>query len=248
MRLPHTTDLSEIEIGSHQRAHIQLSIPTLGMVPIEFCFAMSRMQMPINGQVFQHTVKIPMISNPVCKKGFEIATARNKCVEDLLSIPKEERPKWLFFLGDDMIAPWDGFVKLYEDASEKQWDCLTGLYYLKGEPPTQLTWRDDHVGRLKPGVHFKIGEVIWVDMTGLDFTLIRTKLLEEMEYPWFKTGPSLRGEMPDFIESFILGKESIVQHTEDTWFYGKAKKLGAKIGVHSGVRVAHYECRSGAIY
>ena len=236
MRMPAETKIEDIEIGSHQRCHIMVAIPTLGMVPIEFVVGFGRLQMPINGQVFQHIVK-----------GFEVGEARNKSVQDLLDIKKSDRPEWLFFLGDDMIPPWDGFVRLYEEAVKNKWDCLTGLYYWKGEPPTPLIWRDDHIGRLIPGIHFQIGEVVWVDLTGLDFTLIRTLLLEKMEGPWFKTGPTLRKNMPEAIEPYIKN-ESIVMHTEDTWFYGKAKKLGAKIGVHTGVRVAHFHNASGMAY
>lgn len=236
MRMPSDTRIENIEIGSHQRCHIMTAIPTLGMVPIEFVVGFGRLQMPINGQVFQHIIK-----------GFEVADARNQAVRDLLAIPKKDRPTWLFFYGDDMVPAYDGFVKLYEEAVANRWDCLTGLYYWKGEPPTPLTWRDDHIGRLRPGVDFKIGDTIQVDLTGLDFTLIRTSLLEELDYPWFKTGPSLRGEVPQAIEPY-MNKESIIQHTEDLWFYGKVKKLGGKIGVDTKVRVAHFDSRSGMFY
>jgi hypothetical protein len=130
----------------------------------------------INGQVFQHIIK-----------GMEVGHGRNQAVQFIMNMPKEERPKWLFFLGDDMIPPWDGLVKLYETAEYEKWDALTGMYFWKGEPPTPLIWRDDHIGRLIPGKHFNVGEVIDVDLTGLDFTLIRTSLLEKMESPWFES-------------------------------------------------------------
>jgi len=238
MRMPKETKIEDIDLGSHQRCHIMCTILTLGTVPIEFVLSFGRMQMPINGQVFQHIIK-----------GKEVGDARNDAVKFIMAMPKNEQPEWLFFLGDDMIAPWDGFVKLYEEAINNKWDCLTGLYYLKGEPPTPLTWRNDHIGRLIPGRDFKVGDVIWVDLTGLDFTLIRVSLLEQMNdgVDWFRTGPSLRGNIPKEIEPYA-SNESVICHTEDTWFYGKAKKLGAKIGVHTGVRVAHFDVKSGMIY
>ena len=241
MRMPAETKIEDIALGSHQRCHIMCTVLTLGMVPIEFVVGFGRMQMPINGQVFQHIIK-----------GMEVGKARNLAVEHVFQIPKEERPKWLFFLGDDMIPPWDGFVRLYEEAELNKWDCLTGLYYWKGEPPTPLTWRNNHLGRLKPGIDFAPGEVIWVDLTGLDFTLIRVSLLEKMAeaYPkseFFKTGPSLRSSIPDAIARYA-DPQSIIMHTEDVWFYNRAKELGAKIGVHTGVRVAHFDVKSGAIY
>lgn len=239
--MPAATKIEDIAIGSHQRCHIMCTILTLGSVPIEFLVGFGRMQMPINGQVFQHIIK-----------GFEVGKARNMAVEHILGMPKEDRPEWLFFLGDDMIPPWDGFVKLYEEARDNHWDCLTGLYYWKGEPPTPLTWRNDKVGRLVPGRDYKIGDIIWVDLTGLDFTLIRVSLLERFaeQYPgleFFKTGPSLRKEIPGAIRKYAL-PESVVMHTEDVWFYGKVKEMGGRIGVHTGVRVAHFDVKTGAIY
>lgn len=241
MRMPKETDIGDIELGSHQRCHIMCTILTLGFVPIEFLVGFGRMQMPINGQVFQHIIK-----------GFEVGEARTMAVKHILSMPKEQRPRYLFFLGDDMLPPWDGFVRLYEEAEAGGWDCLTGLYYWKGEPPTPLTWRNDHIGRLLPGRDFKVGEVIWVDLTGLDFTLIRVSLLEEFaeRYPgedFFRTGPSLRKGMPEAVKQYAL-PESVVTHTEDVWFYGKVREMGKKIGVHTGVRVAHLDVKSGMIY
>ena len=57
MRFNKEAKLEDMIVGSHQRCFIMMAIPTLGMVPIEFMFSAMRMQMPINGQVFQHIVR-----------------------------------------------------------------------------------------------------------------------------------------------------------------------------------------------
>lgn len=238
MRLEKEARIEDIVVGSHKRPHILTSFITLGMVPIEWHIASSRLQYPINGQVLSHAVK-----------GFEVGDARNQAVIHLMNIAKEHRPKWLFFFGDDMLPPWDGFVKLYEEAEKNGWDCLTGLYRMKQDGfPVFLTWRDNHIGRLHPGVHYQIGDVIDVDLTGLDFTLIKTSLLEQMEYPYFKTGPSKRADVPGAVRKYSTKDEGVVLHTEDVWFYNKAKMLGAKIGVHTGIRVSHLDVKTGWIY
>ena len=242
MRMPEDTKVEDIEVGSHARCNIMCSILTLGMVPIEWVVGFGRMQMPINGRVSQHIVK-----------GQEVGKARNMCADHILGMPKNERPKWMFFLGDDMIPSWDGFVKLYEEAEKGKWDCLTGLYHVKQEPPTPLMWRNDIIGRMKPGRDFKVGEVVRVDMTGLDFTLIRVSILERMaaeqEGPFFKTGPTPQSEIPTGIKGYRSDDtRSINLHTEDYWFYNKVKELDGTIGVHTGVRVAHLDVYSGAIY
>lgn len=236
MRFQKEAKIEDIVVGSHQRCHIMMAIPTLGMVPIEFMFAAMRMQMPMNGQVYQHVVK-----------GMEVGKARNKAVEAIMLMKKEERPKYLFFLGDDMLPEWDAFVRLYNTMEEEKWDMLTGLYYLKSEPPTPLMWRDNIVGAMQPRRDFVMGETVRVDMTGLDFTLIRVSLLEQITDPWFKTGPSLRVVMEDVLEPHIH-QESVTAHTEDAWFMKKGKALGAKMGVHTGVRVSHLDVKTGNIY
>jgi hypothetical protein len=91
MRFNKEAKLEDIIVGSHQRCNIMMAIPTLGMVSIKFMFSGMRMQMPINGQVFQHIVE-----------GMEVGEARNKAVQDLMSMELKDRPKYLFFLGDDM--------------------------------------------------------------------------------------------------------------------------------------------------
>lgn len=237
MRLEQTARVEDMEVGHHERPMILTCVITLGMVPIEFWLTSSRLQYPINGRISSFIVK-----------GLEVGEARNKCVEHILSIPKSDRPKWLFFLGDDMLPPWEGFIKLYEEAENNQWDCLTGLYRMKQDWfPTFLTWRTDHIGRMRPGIDFKFGDVIDVDLTGLDFTLIRTSLLEQMEAPYFRTGPTLIKNVP-YMEKYGKNKDGILLHTEDVWFYNQARKLGAKIGVHTGIRVSHLDVKTGLIY
>jgi len=239
MRLEKEVDIQDIVVGSHNRPDILVAVPTLGKVPIEFWVASSRLQYPINGKIRTHVAK-----------GLEVGEARNSAVEYIMSMPKGDRPKWLFFLGDDMLPPWDGFVKLYEEAVKGDWDCLTGLYRMKQDGfPVFLTWRNDVIGRMIPGVHYKVGDVIDVDLTGLDFTLIKVSLLEKMTGPYFKTGPSLSRDVPNNTKyGGSENKTGIVLHTEDVWFYNKVKELGGRSGVATGIRVAHLDVSTGWIY
>ena len=241
MRMGPETAIDEMVVGAHDRCHIMMGILTLGMVPIEWVVGYGRLMKPINGIVSQHIIK-----------GIEVGKARQMTVEYILSIPKKERPKWLFFYGDDMIPSWDGFVRLYEEAEKGKWDCLTGLYFIKQEPATPLMWRKDIVGRMEVGRDFKSGDVVHVDMTGLDFTLIRVSMLERMaeELPgeFFKTGPTAQKDIPTGIKGYCSDNEGVNLHTEDYWFYNKVKELEGTIGVHTGVRVGHFEVRTGAIY
>lgn len=239
MRLATDTKLEDSLDGGHQRPYIMFVLLTLGMVPVEFLIAFGRMQMPMNGKI---------LSN-ICK-GYEVGKARNNVVEHILNMPDEERPKYLFFLGDDMIPPWDGAMKMHEEMERGHWDILTGLYFWKGEPPTPVAWRKNRPGRFMPGRDYKLGEVVYVDMVGFDFTFIRTSFLERLKKevgpPYFKTGPSQKKNMPDAPTG--MEGEGIVLHTEDVWMCEAARKIKAHIGLHTGVRVGHFDFRTGMIY
>jgi hypothetical protein len=225
MRLPKETALEDIVYGGHRRVHLVTAIPTLGMVPIEFVVAFGRLQFPVNG-----------VNESMIVKNMEIGDARNYVVSEILKRPEDKRPQYIFFLGDDMLPPWDGLVKLEEEMATGKWDVLTGLYYWKGEPPMPLVLRNSHVGRLLPGRDYEVGDVVWVDVSGLDFTLIKVSTLAKMKYPWFKTGPTQ------------LHDGRVVKHTEDVWFGAELKKVGGTWGVHTGVRVAHIDVKSGMVY
>jgi hypothetical protein len=225
MRIAEDTKIEDIMVGAHRRANICLAIPTFGMVPIEFMLGFGRLRFPVNG-----------VCETVTVKGMEVGQARNYIITELLKRPKNRRPEYVFMYGDDMIAPWDGLMKLYEEMKAGDWDALTGLYYWKSEPPMPLTWRNDHVGRLLPGVHYTVGETIWVDVSGLDFTLLRMEFFEKLTPPYFQTGPS------------ATTNGGVVIYTEDVYFAAKLKQAGGRWGVHTGVRVAHYDVKSGMIY
>ena len=240
MRLDKDVQLKDMEVEGHERPYIMFVILTLGMVPIEFLIAFGRMQMPMNGRITSH----------ICKN-LEVGKARDKVVEYVLAMKEVDRPKYLFFLGDDMIPPWDGCMKLHEEMESGKWDVLTGLYFWKGEPPTPVAWRHNIRGRLMPQRDYKLGETIWVDMLGFDFTFIRTSFLQRMKDevgpPYFKTGPSQKKSMPGFPKTGIEG-EGIVLHTEDVWFCDLARKLKGAMGLHTGIRVGHFDIKSGMIY
>ena len=235
MRLEKELQIGDMIKGNHKRANFLVCLLTFGMVPIEYHMASSRLQYPVNGKATSMIVK-----------RLEIGKARQLCVDNLLSMPKAVRPDYLFFFGDDMIPEWDGLIKLYAEMATGKWDVLTGLYYLKIDEPVPLTWRNDNIGYMYPGVHYKIGDVIDVDVTGMDFTLISTSFLEKMkemvEFPVFKTGPGPL-PYPDYSD-----KNAIVTHTEDVYFLHKVRYCGGRAGVHTGVKVGHYDINTGMIF
>ena len=224
--------------GRFMRPSICQGLPSIGMVSLKFHVAASRLQIPVNSSMRSITVE-----------GVEIGEARNYIAEEYLKM--DPLPKYLFFLGDDMLPQWDALIELWKEMETGKWDMLSGLYYLKQEPPEPLLRRRNIPGSLKVGVHYEIGEVIPVDVTGLDFCLIKPEVFHKISKPFFKTGFA---EYPDnTVSHTVNGKKSptktaIVMHTEDTYFFNQMIEKKMSIGVHTGVRIAHYDHKSGLVY
>jgi hypothetical protein len=226
-KMHFTKDANLVDfVGSHKRPAFITIIPTFGMVPIEFHTASLRLATPTNAKSQVFTIR-----------GEEIGKARNFAVHHLLS--GDFLPEFFFFFGDDIIPEWDSLLRLYDEAVGGKWDVLGALYHLKREgTPTPILWRDELSGPLVPHVHFEPGEVVWSDIVGMDFTLIRPEIFRGLSEPYFLTGPR-RDEASGSIEVF----------TEDAYFCQKAKiEKGAKMGVHTGIRVAHMDISTGEIY
>jgi hypothetical protein len=203
----------------------------LATVPVEYLHAFARMQNPVN------------CSNQLISyKQMEIGVARCMAVEAILNM--KVRPKYILWLSDDDLMPYDGLINLFVEMEQswsngkKGWDVLSSLVHLKTEPPSPVMWK---VGKppMQVGKDFQVGDVVESDVANLGFGLTRPELFEEIEGPWFKTG-FCKEDLPD-------GTDGVVMYTEDCWFFEKLRKKGKRIGVHTGVRSAHLG-KNGVIY
>ncbi|HDK42879.1 MAG TPA: hypothetical protein ENG87_05850 [Candidatus Pacearchaeota archaeon] len=211
--------------GTHKRPTFLVAIPTFGMVHISFHIAAQRLQMPTNAAI-ESIVTI--------KK--EIGEAREYIINYYLSKSDDIRPDYLFFLGDDMLPPWDALINLHHIMTTENWDVLSGLYYIKQDPPKPILWRDGIVGHLQEGVHYKLDETVISDIAGMDFTLIKPDILKKINPPYFRTGPTL------------TDTGGVWTHTEDAWFCKKVKEAGGRIGVATSIRIGHININTGEIY
>jgi len=197
-------------------------------VSTKFVVAYSRLQMPVNCAAASMVVE-----------RMEVGVARSYIADEYMKM--DPRPRYLFFLGDDMLPPWDGLVNLWQTMETGRWDVLSGLYYLKAEPPSPLMRRVGITGPLQFGKHCQVGEVVPVDVCGLDFCLIRPEVFEAIDKPYFKTGY-------EFTPTDLNGNGSVTMHTEDTFFLKKVREKKFRIGVDTRIRIGHYDSKSGLIY
>ena len=221
----------EVVVGNHRRPTFLLGFITLGSVPIEWCVAMMRLQAPMNCRMESLLVK-----------GMEIGVARNYLAE--YSLKMNPRPQYLLTIGDDMLVSWNSLLILYEEMRKDEFDVLSGLYYMKTDkysPPMAVMSKDGVEGYLVPGIHFQVGEVVDVSLTGMDFTLIRTDIFEHLgPPPWFKSA--------DSTNIYDAETRGLTIFTEDAFFCERVKKAGFRMGVHSGCRISHLNVKTGECY
>ena len=90
----------------------------------------------------------------------------------------------------------------------------------------------------------QIGDRVWVDLTGLDFTLIRVELLEKISDPWFKTGPSLTNRNSVALEPYISSEKYSDAYGRYV-VLSKGKKVSSKNGCAYGSPCVTYGCKIG---
>lgn len=215
--------------GVYRRPTFLVVVPTFGMVSIKYHVAAQRLQAPVNSTIASMVIE-----------GEEIGAARNRALQYCLSL-NGSMPENIFFFGDDMIPEWWHLIRLWEEMRKGQWDILSALYFMKmDDVPTPILWREEITGPMREGEHYQLGDVVESDIAGMDFTLINPHILSKLEPPYFKTS---------FTSSDDQYKNDAVSiFTEDAYFCKKVRDVGGRIGVHTGVRVAHLNIKTGELY
>ncbi len=214
---------TKIERGKHERPSFLICLPTFGLLPVEWVVSYTRLAIPVNAIAHSH-----VITNQ------EIGVARSEFTNVALAM--RPRPKAIFFVGDDVLYPWDALLKLWDAYLEHDADVMAGLYFIKHEYPAPILWRRDVVGPLREYRDYQPGDVVSADVVGMDATLINPRIFERIDKPWFKTGPS---KMPS---------GGILTHTEDVWTCDKIKAAGGRVFCHTGVRCSHMNHRTGEVW
>lgn len=202
---------------------LMIGIPTLGRpVPLQWALNFKSMNPPIN---FNCDFNIVM--------GREIGYARNA----LAQAARQRNCKYLFFLGDDVVAPPHTLRQLiYRMENHQNVDVVGGVYCAKADPPAPLVFVENGAGSYWD---WKIGEFFPCTGLGMDCTLIRVSLFEKISEPWFKTVDT---------DSFIDGLPKAEAWTEDLFFLKKAAEAGAGIFCDASVICEHHDVYGGKVW
>lgn len=168
-------------------------------------------------------------SHGFCNIGGEkVDVARNYLIEQAL----ESGAKYLLFIGEDTVVPYDAFKKLLRTAEENPGAVVTGVYYIKCSDAMIMVREGDWI--TIPNVD--PGQIIEAWQTGMDIMLIPIELLkkmkeEEPDLPFCCIGNNINGEIP------FIG--------EDNFFVHRLHKRGTKLLVNTDVQCLHMDLATG---
>lgn len=160
--------------------------------------------------------------------GEKVDVARNFLIDACL----ETDAKYMLFVGEDTVLPFDGFMKLHETAEANPGAIIAGVYYIKlSSPMVMIKTEDNHIipadvtpGRLIHNVH----------LIGMDAMLIPLDVLRRMRDP----------EMP---WCCIWNDQSIAAGFvgEDNFFTYRMRRAGIDIICNTDVQCLHIDLESG---
>jgi hypothetical protein len=142
---------------------------TLGIVRVEWAAARYGQVIPCNWSAasvhagFSHMYPL----------GYLVADAQNILVDAAV----KQGYEWLLLLEDDTIPPFDLFLQLNPYMKSGDIPIVSGLYFLKANPPEPLMYRGRGNGAF---FDWKMGEKVWVDGVPTGCLLINCKLLKLM--------------------------------------------------------------------
>ncbi len=132
----------------------------------------------------------------------------------------------LCMIDSDMVFKPDTLARLRDDPAGQEYDILSALSVTRRKPFYPIVLRQKADGSAYEGRSDLIdGSVASVDSVGTGFTLIRRSVFDKM-----------KSELGIDKWYFQFGDGGL---GEDTRFCQDAKKLGLKIGVHTGVGIGH---------
>ena len=159
--------------------------------------------------------------------GEKVDVARNYLIEQALT----SGAKYLFFIGEDTVVPYNAFLKLHETLENNPDSMAVGVYYIKLSSPMIMVRQDDYIkiANVDPGQLFEA----W--MSGLDCALIPIKLLQE-----------LKSDSPETPFCCIANKVGDIPFVgEDNFLVHRWHQKKWKILVNTDVQALHMDLASG---
>lgn len=178
--------------------------------------------------IFGLHIDLSGFSHAYCNIGGEaVDVARNYLMEQAIY----SGAKYMLFIGEDTVMPYDGFLRLHEIAEKNPTAMVAGVYYIKLSIPMIMQNIDGQI----IAANVDPGQVYEAWMTGLDAMLIPIAPLKAL----YESDPEnpLCCIAHKFRDIGFIG--------EDNYFIHRWRKFGNKLLVNTDVQCLHMDLASG---
>jgi len=160
--------------------------------------------------------------------GEKVDVARNYLIETAIAT----NAKYLLFVGEDTVLPYDGFLKLHETAENNPNSVVSGVYYIKLSSPMVMIKKNNAI---IPADVLSGEEIHNVHLIGMDAMLIPIEILKKM-----------KEEDPEIPFCCIYSDDSIPGGFigEDNFFTYRLRKMGIDIICNTNVQCLHVDLLS----
>jgi predicted SAM-dependent methyltransferase len=203
----------------HMRG-LMVAIPHTGRpLPPQWAWGLKNMHIPMNFN-----------TNFAAVYGQPVDKARQMFAEEAVRLGT----KYLFFLGEDNVAPPYAIPQLIYSMEQSDAAVVAGIYNHKGKPHNPMIFRGNGAGCYWD---WRVGELFEITGCGMDCTLIRVEVLKDLPKPWFKT--------IDDITPAYNAIPSGSSWTEDLFFTKLLTDAGHKIYADAQVLCDHLDIKTG---
>lgn len=207
-----------------KRQRIIVMLPTAKMIAAKVALTHWNLCFPPNNSV------IRMLAVET-----EVGEAYSMAIEQILAHPELSTWEYLLTIESDNMPPQDGVLRLLERMeANPRFDCIGGLYFLKGYGGQAQIWGDptDPVLNFRPRIPDPAGGLVECNGTGMGFNLWRLKMFRDkkLRRPWFVTQK----------------KEGLA--TQDLYAWADFKKHGYRCAIDCSVKVGHYDLENDIVW
>ncbi len=160
-----------IKSGANGNPRIRLLVvtPTLGIVRMEWVLGRYGQVIPPNWSASSAELGV----GHMVPMHYLVADAQNLGCQAIV----EQNFEWLLLWEDDVVAPFDSYLKLNEYMRDGDIPVISGLYFIKGSYTEPILYRG--LGN-SCFTNFQIGDLVWADAVPTGFLLIHSSIIKLM--------------------------------------------------------------------
>lgn len=161
--------------------------------------------------------------------GEKVDVARNYLMEECL----RSEAKYMLFIGDDTVMPYDGFLQLHKTCEDNPGSIAVGVYYIKVSSPMIMVQKGKWIvsADVTPG-----RDPFPIHCAGMDAMLIPLDILRQM-----------KEEEPEnpfccILNNIDIDKDTHVEFIgEDNYFYNRCQQRNIPILCNPNVQCLHVD-------